>query len=210
LTDVDPPIDDTTEARGVWLSVSELASARGVSKQNISATLKRWADAGVPVTTRRQGRETLVNVVEFDRRRGDQTDLGRQLSQQTRKIAGADHPVYAREQALRARYDAELKRLDLEERMRRLIPLREVEDALVACGETFVHVFEQLEHEADEIAIAVSQGGIAGARRVLKQVTLRQRIAAADALEAIGKDLEVGAPPPDPAAVVGGAGEGTD
>ncbi len=71
------------------------------------------------------------------------------------------------EQARRVGYQAELARLDLEERTRKLLPVAEVRDATTACAERLVHSWEQLSLRAEENAAAVAKDGVAGARSFL-------------------------------------------
>ena len=66
--------------------------------------------------------------------------------------AASSVPILSRQQARRAAYDADLKRLDLEERRGVLVRVAKVEDALVAAGEKIVRIIDQLPMDADDLA----------------------------------------------------------
>lgn len=178
---------DTTPdtAEGLWVSVSALAGLKGVAKQTISEKVARLVGDGKLQTKPGKGKAKLINVAAYDRALGETTDLARAQGAQT-KQAAADpatprDPTFTKHQADRAGYEAELKRLDLEERLGRLRTVADIEDATVACGETVVRLIEQLVLSADEMAAAVAKDGVAGARGVLKniQFDLRTKIAEA-------------------------------
>jgi hypothetical protein len=80
-----------------------------------------------------------------------------------------------------ARYAADLKYLDLEERLGRLVPVAEVEDAAQKCAEATVRVVDRLPTYADAIAAAVGKDGPAGARAKLKEIAREIRQAIAEA-----------------------------
>ncbi|MBX6427160.1 MAG: helix-turn-helix transcriptional regulator [Variibacter sp.] len=132
LTNDRLPVDGASPpSPGVWLSVSALAKAKRISKQALSKRLGRLA--GV-VSTRREGRELLVNVVEYDRATNEHTDpaqaLRGNIKPATAPSAGEEDdagPSYTRSRALRETYQAENARLDLEERIGRLVDRAEVE-----------------------------------------------------------------------------------
>lgn len=184
LTDVTPPVDGRRPGKdaGLWLSVSALAAERGVSKQGISKQLERWAKAGSPVATRRDGRALLVNVAEYDSRRGDLVDLAKVQGDRTKKKADSSDsadPTYTREQARRMGYQADLAQIELRTKLGELVPVAALEQAAVDCGEVLVRVIDQIATRADEVAAAVAKEGVPGARAVLKAIArdLRSRAA---------------------------------
>lgn len=183
LTDMASPVNKPElPAVGLWLSVTELAKARGISKPAVTQAIKRWAAQGIVVSTRRQDgsqRSVLVNVAEFDRARGETGDLSRLLGEQTKKGAySAADPVYAREQARRAAYDADLALIKRDEALGRLVPTSEVERATILCAETAVRDCEQVAARSDDYAVKYGLP-VAAARSMIKDVVheLRQRMA---------------------------------
>jgi hypothetical protein len=72
------------------------------------------------------------------------------------KIAGrpanaAGDPNLPREQARRASYDADLKKLKLEERLCTLIPVVEVQSAMTDCGNSMVRGIEQIATRSEDM-----------------------------------------------------------
>ncbi len=177
------------EPAGLWMSVSELAKAKGVSRQSMHERVARLEQQGAITLRPGQGRAKLVNVAEFDRAAGETLDAVRALNGAAAAAAGPADPVLAKEQARRAAYDADLKQLDLEERLGKLIPVADVEDAMTTCAETMVRGIEQLPGRADELAAAVARDGAVGARTLLKIIAreLRESLARALTLRA-GED----------------------
>ena len=175
------------EPAGLWMSVSELAKAKGVSRQSMHERVARLEQQGAVTLKAGQGRARLINVAEFDRAAGESFDAVRSLNGTgvattlASRVDGAD-PVLAREQARRAAYDADLKQLDLEERLGKLIPVEEVEQAMTTCAETMVRGIEQLPGRADDLAAAVARDGAAGARAALKVIARELRESLARAL----------------------------
>jgi biotin operon repressor len=175
---------------GLWLSLSDLARERGVSKQSIWKRVERFKLEGKVTLRKGQRGVVLVNVAEFDRATGESTDLARATQHAPTRCAPSAAPtqeglVYTREQARRASYDAELKRLDLAARMGKLIPADEVEAAGDLIGQTFADAADRLPIYADDIAAAVAAGGVAGARCKLKEIGLNLRREVAQAMEVL-------------------------
>lgn len=152
---------------GLWLSVSALAEQQGVSKQAISKNIKRWSEQGVEIATRRSGREILVSVAQYDRARGEHGTLSNQQSETTKREANLSDPVYTREKARTAAYEADLKQLDLQERLGKLIPIEQVEVAAATCAESILRIIRQTSTRSEELA-GVLKIPISEARAFLK------------------------------------------
>lgn len=184
---------DTTPD-GLWVSGSELAKLKGVTKQTVSEKIARLVEAGKLEVKPGKGKAKLVNVAAYDRAVGETTDLSRQQGAATKAASSGEgaqrDPTFTKHQADKAGYEAELKRLDLEERLGRLRSVEEIEAAAVACGEAVVRLVDQIVLRADEIAAAVAKDGVMGARTALKaiQFDLRTRIAEAYTVLAAGAD----------------------
>jgi len=187
---------------GLWLSVSDLARRKGVSKQSISERLAKLVAAGLVETKPGKGRARLVNVAQYDRAVGQIGDPAKEAGAATkRELAGETDslfdaeprhaPGYRDAKADDARYSAELKRLELEERLGKLVRADEVSDAIMQAARTVRQVVERLPLRAAELAAAVGKDGEVGARGVLKAATHDILAEIADALEALA------APPVD-------------
>jgi len=199
---------------GFWLSISDLAKHKGLSKQSLAERVVRFEAAGKLTTRPGPGRSKLVNVAEFDRAAGEIGDLAREQGAATRRGAASppapaafappvdpDAPVYTVEQARNMAYKAELARLDLEERQGKIVSVETVRAAAMRAGEEIVRVLERLPQAADELAVALTKEGSHGVRLALKQIglSLRNDIAAAlseattDALRGTPRDGASGA-----------------
>lgn len=192
----DTPADAPAAQGGFWLSISDLAKHKGLSKQALAERVVRFEAAGKLTTRPGPGRSKLVNVAEFDRAAGEIGDLAREQGAATRRGAALpapltaiappvdpDAPVYTVEQARNMAYRAELARLDLEERQEKLVRRDRVKEALRLCVDPIARAFDRLPQEADELADAYERGGLHGLRQALKELARKGRSAAAEALE---------------------------
>ena len=183
---------------GLWLTVSDLARQRGITKGPLSRRVARLEDQGLLTTRPGERGSKLINVAEFDKVTGETTDAVRELNGNTAKTAPLPlstpgDPVLAREQARRAAYDADLKQLDLKERLGQVVPIDDVEAAMVRVAETMVRTIDQLPSFADDLAAAVAKDGVHGARTFLKSKARDLRDALAKnlrLLEAEGRAME--------------------
>lgn len=194
---------DTAAANdSLWMSVSALALHKKVTKQTISERVARLAADGKIEVRPGKGKSKLVNLAEYDRAVGETTDMAREQGAQTKVGAGPDDtaprdPTFTQHQATRAGYEAELKRLDLEERLGRLRSVEDVEASAIKCGEAVVRIVDDKVLRAEEMAAAVAKDGVAGARRILKEIVFAEReqiakafaaLAAGDAVETEGNE----------------------
>jgi biotin operon repressor len=189
--------DMTTEATatasglnaGLWLSIAELAQAKGTTRQNIHKRIERLLSAGL-IDVRTEGRSRLVNLAQYDRAIGATGDAAKEAAAETRAMndadAGAEETSPFREAQTREKqYAADLKFLELQERTGRLVPLDELK---ADCDELFsalAHALDGIPSFADEVSIAVGKNGPAGASAVLKQVARAIRQDCANALKAL-------------------------
>src|SRR5436190_15065313 len=110
--------------------MSDLAVARGVSRQVVAANIKRWRAHGADIPVKGQGRTLLVNAEAYDRFRGDYcfstTSREPGSLQRTRHRGRHDMVLVddkwisiAAAQMLKENYLAQLARLEYEERRRK-------------------------------------------------------------------------------------------
>jgi len=194
--------DESSDLAG-FVTISELARLRGVDKSAISRRVVRLEAQGLIETRRGNGSTKLVNVAAFDRAAGQTVDAIREQNGRGASLAaiGAPDaalpgdPILAREQARRASYDADLKKLDLDQRLGLLIPIDQVRDAMAACGQAMGRLVDQMPTKAEEIAAAVARDGAPGARAILKTLSRELRAELARALARLG-EVEDEAPGP--------------
>lgn len=177
---------------GLWESVAEVARRKGITRQSLNERVDRLEADGL-LTVRREGRSKLINVAEFDRVVGEVGDAVKEAAAVTRaeiETGASESPALRDNQARAARYAADLKFLDLEERLGRLVPVAEVEDAAQKCAEATVRVVDRLPTYADAIAAAVGKDGPAGARAKLKEIAREIRQAIAEAHGELARKAE--------------------
>lgn len=170
---------------GLWLSISALAAAKNISQQAVSRRVARLKAQGL-LSPRPGPRGTIeICVAEFDRVTGQSTDLARATTHlsppdgDTPNDGVVPAHVYTAEQARRTAYQADLAKLDLDERLGKLLPVDAVEAAMARCAAAMVRQIDQLPSRADDIATAVGVEGTLGARQALKAAAreLRETIA---------------------------------
>lgn len=176
---------------GVWITCAELARRRGVSRAAIS---KRVGQLEGKIETRREGKSLLVELASFDRAVGATGDAVKEQAAATARKTSA--PAMRDAQTERAQYEARLKALDLAERQRAVLPIKGahgIEAAAAEIGAALARDLDGLARYADEIATAVSKDGVAGARRLLKEIAVKVRRQVAESLSQIatkGTDAE--------------------
>ena len=176
MTTVDTSVDaGGLTPPGVWLSVSDLAQAKGVSKQAVAKRVSKFEALGEQLTRPGDRGTKLVNVAAYDRLVGETGDIFRSQPPKAAVSADADEADPARaslanEQARRVSYQAELSRLDLEERLGKLVPVSEVVEAMTKSARAIVRAVDLLPGRAEDVAAAVARDGSTGARRLLKEM----------------------------------------
>jgi hypothetical protein len=185
--EVDAPPPRSGEApRTVMWSVSQIAARDAVSKQAVSKKVRDLLEHGLKVERDPQGRVIAVNVVEYDRLRGRTDDPSK--AQAPGRQAPPLLPLgESYDEALRQKtwHEAEKRRLELAELKGELIRTERVADAIVNCGSAIAKICDRLPNAADDLAAALSRGGVHALRVALKDIARAQRAEIADALAAI-------------------------
>lgn len=181
---------------GIWLSITEIARRKGVSKQALSKRVKSL-EADGKVTVRRQGQSVLVDLVEYDRAVGDFGDASREAAAETVRAARRDQGDRSDPssrglrdvQLERARYETRMRALDYAERTGQLVPLRGpggVEDAMVEASAEIIRSLDITMKHFDRIREAAKDGEPA-ARKVIKEIIHEQRMAIGKAMQAMAE-----------------------
>lgn len=185
---------------GVWLSISDLAKRKGISRQSAKERVDRLVEKGL-VETRTEGRSRMVELAAYDRAVGQSGDVHKEASAETKRIEDASASPRLRDaQTERAQYEARLKLLDLAERQGNILPLKGehgIEEAITASGIAIARELERFMNCAEDLAAAVAKDGVNGARRVLKVAIHQARIRTAEVLSSIadeGKLAEASGP----------------
>jgi DNA-binding MarR family transcriptional regulator len=182
---------------GLWVSVSDLAARKGVTKQTIAEKVSKLEAGGLLETRPGKGRTKLVNLAAYDRAIGSTGDAVREMAAATKAamqapaaptVTDGSEPVLAKEQARRLAYQADLAKLDLDERLGKLLPIDDVEAAMVRCAEALTRSLDQMPTRADELAAAVAKDGVNGARAFLKVVARDMRALLAREMRLLDRD----------------------
>ncbi len=178
-----------------WLSIADLARARGVSGEAITQELKRLGRRGALVETKPgQGRKVMVNVRDYERCRGEAVSLAHVAIQDTkvaketvrvRKHAncglsagppayeiepGSPIETYTAAQARNAACAADLKKHALDLALGRTIETAAVVMACQAAGATMAGLVGRLHMRAEELLAAGDRGRLVGMRTALRTV----------------------------------------
>jgi biotin operon repressor len=183
--------EQSLNADGFWLSMTDLAKARGVSKPAISQNLRDWRSRGIEVSTRKDGRQLLINVAEYDAARGEvgNQSYTQEAERDEPQSKVSTDPVFAREQAREKGYSADLKKLSLAKELRSTVAIDRAEDELAKVAEPIIKAIDRLPTMADEVAAAISRDGVQGVRNELKIVAAELRNLIADGLTKLVADL---------------------
>lgn len=180
---------------GLWVTVSDLARQKGISKQAASKRIDRLESQGLLKTKPGERGAKLVNLAQFNKVTADTTDGIREINgksaagpSEAPEEQGETRRALIDQQTRRAAYDADLKQLELEEKLGRLLPVEDVEQSMVRVAESMVRVIDQMPLRADELANAVAKEGSVGARGVLKAIARDLRDQLAKNLKILGKE----------------------
>lgn len=149
-----------------WASITALAELKGRNKAAVSRRVARLEEAGLLRARRGPKGEKLVEIAAYDRLvelHGD----GVQTMNGMRASADTDL-VLSQEQAKRAAADAEMKRMDLEERRGRIISADHAERFVDTCSANAQTVLWRLPGLVEEIIAIGTKDGVPAARTFVK------------------------------------------
>jgi hypothetical protein len=186
---------------------AEVAARDGISKQAVTKQVRKLADEkGLEVE--RDGRERIIkfNVAQYDHLRdksGDPSKDQRPDSPEPDAPAPAvvpDRGSYTDALTEKTRYEAERRRLDLEEQVGNLVKVAEIASAVDECGVEIVSVVRRLSNEADALCTAIARDGAHGARVELKKIETKMLGEIAALLSSLAKREPTGIAEDDSAA----------
>ena len=171
---------------GLWLSVSEIARQKDKTRQAIAKRVDALVEAGKIETRQGPNGTKLVNLAQFDRAVGETGDAFKEAAAETRSDLDAGDtpasPALRDHQARAAQYTADLKFLDLEERLGRLVPIEEARAGGVKIGEAVVRIVGRLPTYAEAMTAIAVKDGVQGARGMFKEIERELRTAIAEAI----------------------------
>jgi hypothetical protein len=175
----------------VMQTPAEVAERDGVSKQAVTKTVRKLAeDKSLEVERDERGRIVRFNVAQYDFLRGKVGDPSKdQRPEQpdppptpSESRAGYNDAI-----TLKTQYEAETKRLALEEQIGKLVRVDELSAAVNECGAAIAASIGQLLNATDALATAMAQSGTHGLRVELKKIENRIRGEIADSLSALAQ-----------------------
>lgn len=178
MTDQDAEADE-----GLWLSISDLAERKGVSKQTISEKVAKLEADGAIRTRPGKNRAKEVNVAQYDLAIGEEGDAAREAGEETKR--GEPSPTFRDAQTREKLYQTELLRLKLEAAQGLLLPAAEVKAACEDAAARIVELIDALPAHADDIAAALAREGDLAVRNMLARIARQMRSDIADALTGI-------------------------
>ncbi|SFK83265.1 hypothetical protein SAMN05444581_1279 [Methylocapsa palsarum] len=185
-----------SELDGFWIGINGLARQKGISGPVMSRRIARLEAQGLIETKAGARNAKLVNLVAYDRVYEKTRDVVRSMNaQQSDHVPKtSDDPdpdpnekCLSQEQARRTSYLAEMARMDLEERQKKLLPVADVAAAVRACGERIIAAVDLFASRADEGAAAVGKDGVVGMRTFLKALARDYRTAVAHELQGLAE-----------------------
>ena len=169
-------------SNNVWMPIADFARERGITRQSMSERVAKLEEAG-KLTTRKKGRNRLVNVPEFDLAVEEEGDAFAEQRADTRSSSEAtDHPELRNSQAKKAAYDAEMARLKLEREQGKYRSVEEIEHAAEEVALIVIRALDKLISSAPEIHKQKTRKDIRATRAQLKKMSDGVRKEICDAL----------------------------
>jgi len=201
-------VDAAPVVAAVTMKIAEIATRDGISKQAVSKRVRSFVrDHDLEVTRNGRGEIVGVNVAQYDHLRERYADPSKAQASAPAKPPPSSpvKPDDSYDEALRLKtsYEAERKRLELEELKGQLVRIAVVRDALAGVGEIIAGIIDRLPNAADDLAATVARDGTHGLRLAIgkEAARLRRDIAAALTRFALGQpDAAAPAPTDDAAA----------
>jgi len=174
---------------GHWVSVSDLAKLKGISRQTASEKVARLESEG-RLSTRKNGRLRMVELATYDRLVGQVGDAAREIGAATKKSVdetSGNGGALRDAQTEKAKYETRLKALDFAERSGQVVPIKGehgIEAALIKVCDYIVRDLGIPMQWIDEIMEA-SQKGEPHLRRLMRTKIAEQRKVVAEHLLAV-------------------------
>jgi hypothetical protein len=167
-----------------WATITQLAALRGRNKAAVSRRVARMERDGLLRSRKGPGGTKLVNVAEFARLADDEVDAINEANGLLSSGPEGD-PVLHKEQARRTKFQADLAKIQLNERLGLLVAIEDVQSAARAAAERLRRGVEQMGSRAEDIAagqtspfagalIAAMRTDPAGARAYFKALARAQ------------------------------------
>jgi hypothetical protein len=177
---------------GLWLSVTDLATRKGVRKSTISEKVTRLVADGRLTTKPGKGKQKLINVAQYDIAIGEVGDGAREQGAATRAADAAAATSAPRlpadgrlrdEQTRDRAYSADLKFIELERARGNLLPVADFDAVAEDAANRIADIVDGLQARDSELTAIAIKEGENGMRAALKRITRAQRIAIVAAMK---------------------------
>lgn len=178
---------------GETVTVADLARRMGVSRQIVSRQVKALERDGT-LSVERVGRKVMVDPAAFEAARANVRDPARASRSKAKPAVKTELPLEDEPAAAegdtfqdirkeRERYELAIRKLQYERERGLVVPIADLEQAVVDCGHKIVRQLELPLQWAEElVALAKKKGGVAEVRKFLRAKIAEQR-------EIVSRDL---------------------
>jgi len=156
----------------LWVTLAELARRKNVARPTIGERVKRLAESN-KITIRKEGRNKLVNLAEYDDAVGQVGDAIKENAATVPDDTG--NKTLRDAQAQQAQYKSELLRIELEREEGKTRSVQEIEKAAVLLAQALVRETEKFSKYAEEIGKAAGGKDMRSARLEGKKVAHKLR-----------------------------------
>ncbi|MBR0752931.1 hypothetical protein JQ604_12115 [Bradyrhizobium jicamae] len=180
---------DTLPDDGLWLSVSEIAARKGVSKQAISARAAPLIAGGRLMVRPGKGNAKLINLAQYDTLIGQVGNAAREAGASTANAGASSRGArggdtrFRDEQAREKAYAADLKWIELEQARGNLVPTHDIDEVAEETGRRILDVLESLPGHAEDLTGIAARDGWHGLHQALKQIVRGQREAISQSMK---------------------------
>jgi hypothetical protein len=174
--------DNPHDAPGLWMSISELAAHKRVTKQTISAKVARLVADGLLITKPGPGRQKLINLAQYDTAIGNVGDGAREQGAATKREYAtqaaprlSDGGKFRDEQTREKAYAADLKFIELERARGNLLEVAEFDAIAGDSAACISDLLTGLKTHADELTQIAKREGEHGVWAALKRIERAMR-----------------------------------
>ena len=169
----------------IWVTLAELARRKSVARASVSERVRRLEKDG-KISVRKEGRNKLVNLAEYDMAVGQVGDAVKE--QNASRKDGLEMQSLRDAQADQSRYRAELLRLELLREEGKTRTVQEIEEATVKVAQALVRETERFTKYSEDIARAAGGKDLRAARIEGKKVAIKLRELIYKGLSAVAAD----------------------
>ncbi len=159
---------------GLWLTITELADYLKVRKSTVSERVAALVADGKLMTRPGKGKSKLVHLATYLTVTNQVGDAAKEAAAKTRDLlaqeappaasAAPGAPTFRDAQTREKELAADLKQLELDERLGRLVAVADLAQVAEEAAEQIVALIERMPIRAEEMAASVAAAGVPGAR----------------------------------------------